>query len=127
MQADDFGHIVHIALDTHDRRIFTPTSHGSPSWHRDYNHRSALERINNHIVNSFFFENHFIRDLAKIKNASRSRISTVRHDVHGVGARQSRPPEQMRSLVHLFAPQIRLAEKMDALQDLRKPIERGLA
>jgi hypothetical protein len=32
---------VHIDLDSHDRRIFVPTPHGSPSWERGYNCRSA--------------------------------------------------------------------------------------
>lgn len=50
-----------------DRRIFVPTPHGSPSWHRGYNRRSALERINNRIDNSFGFERHFIRGMDKMK------------------------------------------------------------
>ena len=48
-------------LDSINRRIFTPTPHGSPSWQRGYNRRSALERINNRIDHSFGFEEHFIR------------------------------------------------------------------
>ena len=57
----DYGRIVRISLETHDRRIFVPTPHGSPSWQRGYNRRSALERINNRIDHSFGFERHFIR------------------------------------------------------------------
>ena len=63
----DYGRIVRISLDDHDRRIFVPTPHGSPSWHRGYNRRSALERINNRIDHSFGFERHFIRGLAKMQ------------------------------------------------------------
>ncbi len=63
----DYGRIVRIGLDDHDRRIFVPTPHGSPSWQRGYNRRSALERINNRIDNSFGFERHFIRGLAKMQ------------------------------------------------------------
>ena len=63
----EYGRIVRIRLDDHDRRIFVPTPHGSPSWHRGYNRRSALERINNRIDHSFGFERHFIRGLAKMQ------------------------------------------------------------
>ena len=63
----EYGRIVRINLDDHDRRIFVPTPHGSPSWHRGYHRRSALERINNRIDNSFGFERHFIRGRAKMQ------------------------------------------------------------
>jgi hypothetical protein len=61
-----YGRIVRISLETQDRRIFVPTPHGSPSWWRGYHRRSALERINNRIDNSFGFERHFIRGRAKM-------------------------------------------------------------
>jgi hypothetical protein len=61
-----YGRIVRIRLDDHDRRIFTPTPHGSPAWRRGYNRRSALERINNRIDNSFGFEDHYIRGRDKM-------------------------------------------------------------
>ncbi len=54
-------------LDSHDRRIFTPTPWGSPSWRRGYNRRSAMERINSRLDNSFNFETHYIRGRAKMK------------------------------------------------------------
>jgi hypothetical protein len=63
----EYGRIVRIGLADHDRRIFVPTPYGSPSWERGYNRRSALERINNRIDNSFGFERHFIRGLAKMQ------------------------------------------------------------
>jgi len=47
------GYYGRIDLDAHDRRIFVPTPHGSPSWQCGYNRRNALERINNRIDNSF--------------------------------------------------------------------------
>ena len=62
----EYGRIVRIKLDEHDRRIFVPTPHGSPSWQRGYNRRSALERINNRIDRHFGFEQHFIRGIAKM-------------------------------------------------------------
>lgn len=63
----EYGRIVRIGLDDHDRRIFVPTPHGSPGWQRGYNRRSALERINNRIDHSFGFERHFIRGRAKMQ------------------------------------------------------------
>jgi hypothetical protein len=62
-----YGRIVRIKITEQHRRIFVPTPHGSPSWHRGYNRRSALERINNRIDNSFGFEHHFIRGMHKMK------------------------------------------------------------
>ena len=58
-----YGRIVRIKITEQDRRILVPTPHGSPSWHRGYNRRSALERINNRIDNIFGFEHHFIRGM----------------------------------------------------------------
>jgi hypothetical protein len=58
---------VRIGLHDHDRRIFVPTPYGSPRWERGYNRRSALERIDRRIDNSFGFERHFIRGLAKMQ------------------------------------------------------------
>lgn len=63
----DYGRIVRIKIVEQDRRIFVPTPHGSPSWHRGYNRRTALERINNRIDNSFGFERHFIRGIGKMR------------------------------------------------------------
>ena len=63
----DYGRIVRIDITEQNRRIFVPTPHGSPSWQRGYARRSALERINNRIDNSFCFEKHFIRGQAKMK------------------------------------------------------------
>ena len=63
----EYGRIVRVDLDKHDRRIFTPTPWGSPSWRRGYNRRSAMERINSRLDNSFNFETHYIRGLAKMK------------------------------------------------------------
>ena len=67
VEPGEYGRIVRIDLDKHDRRIFTPTPWGSPSWRRGYNRRSAMERINSRLDNSFNFETHYIRGLAKMK------------------------------------------------------------
>ena len=67
VEPGEYGPIVRIDLDKHDRRIFTPTPWGSPSWQCRYNRRSAIERINSRLDNSFNFETHYIRGLAKMK------------------------------------------------------------
>ena len=41
----DYGRIVRVDVDRHDRRIFTPTPWGSRSWRRVYNGRLTMERI----------------------------------------------------------------------------------
>ena len=64
-KAGDYGRIVRVNLDTANRRIFTPTPWGSPSWKRGYDRRSALERINARLDRVYGFEVHFIRGLAK--------------------------------------------------------------
>ena len=63
----DYGRIVRVDLKTADRRIFTPTPWGSPSWHRGYKRRNALERINSRLDHSFGFERHYIRGLARMR------------------------------------------------------------
>ena len=67
VEPGEYGRIVRIDLDSHDRRIFTPTPWGSPSWRRGYRRRSAMERINSRIDQGFGFETHYIRGLAKMK------------------------------------------------------------
>ena len=73
--------------DTHpalDRRLSFVTVPAIASWKRGYaRRRSALERINNRIYNSFGFEKHFIRDQAKIK--PRTGVGAGGHDGHGIG------------------------------------------
>ena len=54
-------------LKTADRRIFTPTPHGSSSWRRGYKRRATLERINARLDNDFGFERHCIRGHAAMK------------------------------------------------------------
>ena len=66
-EAGGHGRVVRIALKHQNRRIFTPTPWGGPSWRRGYNRRGALERINARVDGGFGFENHFIRGKAKMK------------------------------------------------------------
>ena len=96
-KAGDYGRIVRIQLDKVDRRIFTPTPHGSPTWKRGYNRRSALERINARLDNDFGFERHYLRGLTRM----RTRVGlalTVMMSL-AVGHIRAGRPEQMRSLV----------------------------
>jgi hypothetical protein len=93
----DYGRIIRISLNDHDRRIFVPTPHASPSWQRGYNRRNALERINNRIDNSFGFERHFIRGLAKMQTRVGLALAVMMAMALG-HVRQGRL-EQMRSLV----------------------------
>lgn len=81
----------------HDRRIFVPTPHGSPSFKRGYNRRNALKRINNRIDNSFGFERHFIRGLSKMQ----TRVGLALAIMMAMALGHVKPGriEQMRSLV----------------------------
>lgn len=105
VQPGDYGRIVRIDLKTADRRIFTPTPHGSPSWQRGYNRRSALERINNRIDNSFCFEQHYIRGMEKMK--VRVGLAMCIMMSMALGHIKSGRPEQMRSLVQAIAPPLK--------------------
>jgi len=93
----EYGRIVRIKITEQDRRIFTPTPHGSPSWRRGYNRRNALERINNRIDHSFGFENHFIRGKAKMQ--MRIALALAVMMAMALGHVKAGRVEQMRSLV----------------------------
>ena len=93
----DYGRILRIDLDSHDRRIFTPTPWGSPSWRRGYNRRTAMERINSRLDQAFNFETHYIRGRAKMK----TRLGLALAVMMAMALAQARAgrPERMRSLV----------------------------
>jgi hypothetical protein len=63
-----------------------------------YARRSALERINNRIDNSFGFEKHFIRGQAKMK--TRMGLALAVMMAMALGHVKAGRIEQMRSLVH---------------------------
>ena len=88
---------MRIDLDRNDRRIFTPAPWGSPSWWRGYNRRSAIERINSRLDNSFNFETHYIRRLAKMK--TRVGLALAVMMALAVGQVRAGHAERMRSLV----------------------------
>ena len=93
----EYGRILRIDLDTHDRRIFTPTPWGSPSWRRGYNRRSAMERINSRLDHSFNFETHYIRGLAKMK--ARVGLALAVMMALALGQVRAGHAERMRSLI----------------------------
>ena len=99
-----YGRCVRINITKQDRRIFTPIPYGSPSWERCYNRRSALERINNRIDNSFGFEKHFIRGKAKMQ--SRVGLAIAVMMAMALGHVRAGRINQMRSLVR---PMVKVA------------------
>ncbi len=96
-----YGRSIRINITKEDRRIFTPTPYGSPSWERIYNRRSSLERINNRIDNSFGFEKHYIRGGAKMQ--TRVGIAIAVMMAMALGHVRAGRIEQMRSLVRPIA------------------------
>jgi len=62
----DHGRIVRVPIDT-DRRLFTPLARDSKTWHSQYDHRTAVERVNGRIDGNFGFERHTIRGLNKMR------------------------------------------------------------
>jgi hypothetical protein len=93
----EYGRSIRINITKEDRRIFTPTPHGSPSWKRIYNRRSSLERINNRIDNSFGFEKHYIRGKAKMQTRVGLAIAVMM--AMALGHARAGRIGQMRSLV----------------------------
>ncbi len=67
------------------------------SWRRACNGRSALERINSRIGNSFGFERHYIRGRAKM--SARAGMAFAVMMALAVGHIKAGRPERMRSLV----------------------------
>ncbi len=95
-ETNGYGRVVRVPLEK-DRRIFTPTPRCSTSWKRAYRRRSAIERINSRIDNSFGFEKHFIRGKAKM--TTRVGLALAVMMALAVGHIKAGRPECMRSLV----------------------------
>ena len=90
------GRIVRVPLDT-NRRTFTPQARDSKTWDREYDHRTAVERVNSRLDVSFGFERHYIRGLAKMK--MRAGLALVILLAMAVGRIRAGQKDQMRSLV----------------------------
>jgi hypothetical protein len=91
-----WGRIVRIPLDT-DRRIFTPVARGTPKWEREYDHRTAVERVNSRIDNVFGFEQHYIRGQKKMQ--IRMNLALIVMLSMAVGRIQANQKEYLRSLL----------------------------
>ena len=94
----DYGRIVRIPL-AHNRRIFMPTPYGSPSWHRGYRRRSALERIYRRIDHDFGFERHFVRGRPRLQARQRTTLAVTVMMAMVLGHVRAGRPGHMRSLV----------------------------
>jgi hypothetical protein len=90
------GRIVRVPLET-NRRTFTPQARDSKTWDREYDHRTAVERVNSRLDVSFGFERHYIRGLAKMK--MRAGLALVIMLAMAVGRIRAGQKDQMRSLV----------------------------
>ena len=97
LEGRGYGRVVRIALAGADRRAFTPTPWGGPSWRRGYVRRGALEQINVRLDNSFGFERHFVRVRARMK--ARLGLALAVMMALALGSLAARHPERRRSLV----------------------------
>ena len=66
-RALNYGRTVRIKLEDHNRRIFTPTPHGTGRWRKDYNRRGAAEQIFSRVDQVYCFGRHYIRGLKVMK------------------------------------------------------------
>jgi hypothetical protein len=85
-----------------DRRIFTPVARSSYAWERDYNKRTAVERVNSRLDVSFGFERHFIRGQKKME--MRVGLALCVMLAMAVGRIKEKHQELMRSLVKSQVP-----------------------
>jgi hypothetical protein len=80
-----------------DRRIFTPIDRASYKWEREYDKRTAVERVNSRLDVSFGFELHTIRGMAKMK--LRCGLALCVMLAMALGRIKENQAEKMRSLV----------------------------
>lgn len=80
-----------------DRRVFTPLARSSYKWEREYDHRTAVERVNSRLDVSFGFENHYIRGQRKMQ--ARVGLALCVMLAMAVGRIKENKLENIRSLV----------------------------
>lgn len=80
-----------------DRRIFTPIDRSSYKWEKEYNKRTAVERVNSRLDVSFGFELHTIRGMSKMK--LRCGLALCVMLAMALGRIKEQQAEKMRSLV----------------------------
>lgn len=90
------GSAVRIPL-SEDRRVFTPLARSSYKWKTIYKKRTAVERVNSRLDESFGFEKHFIRGLAKMKMRVSLALSVML--ALAVGRLHQKQTDNIRSLV----------------------------
>ena len=77
--------------------MFTPLDRDSYKWEREYDHRTAVERVNSRLDVSFGFELHTIRGLKKMQ--MRSGLALIVMLAMALGRIRQQHPEHLRSLV----------------------------
>jgi len=87
---------IRIPLEQ-DRRIFTPLARATYGWEKAYKRRSAVERVNSRLDQSFGFERHFIRGLEKMQLRVDLALATML--AMALGRIKEKQKEKMRSLV----------------------------
>ncbi len=90
------GHSLRVPLSD-DRRRFTPLPRATYSWRREYNKRTAIERVNSRLDVSFGLERHFIRGLDKMK--LRCSLALCVMLAMALGRARENQHEHIRSLV----------------------------
>jgi hypothetical protein len=80
-----------------NRRIFTPLARSSYKWKTIYRKRSAVERVNSRMDESFGFEKHFIRGIKKME--VRCGLALIVMLGMAYGRVRQKQYERMRSLV----------------------------
>ena len=88
-------------LDEQNCRIFAPTPDAILAWRRNYNLRSAMERIFSRFAQGYRFERHYIRGLAKMK--ARAKLAGAVMMAMSLGHIRAGRQQQMRSLVRPIA------------------------
>jgi hypothetical protein len=91
-----FGRVVRVPLEK-DWRIFTPIPRETPSWRKLYAARTSVERVNARIDQTFGFEEHTIRGLAKMQ--TRMGLALAVMLAMAVAAIRAGRGEMLRSLV----------------------------
>lgn len=80
-----------------DRRIFTPIDRASYKWEKEYDKRTAVERVNSRLDVSFCFELHTIRGMNKMK--MRCGLALCVMLAMALGRIKGNQADKMRSLV----------------------------
>ena len=88
--------MLRVALKDADRRMFTPTPWGCPSWSRARARRSALERINSRLDGAHRFERHFACGKAQMR--TRVGLAVCVMMALSPGAAKTGRSDRMRSL-----------------------------